>query len=46
MLSVKLIKIFIQKVFQLKKNIKVINSLYDQGYIIKIFTARYMGRFK
>ena len=26
------------------KNIKCINNLYDQGHIIKIFTARYMGR--
>ena len=28
----------------IKKNIKFINSLYQQGHIIKIFTARYMGR--
>ena len=28
------------------KSIKVINSLYDRGFYIKIFTARYMGRFK
>jgi len=27
-----------------KKAIKVINSLYDKGYTIKIHTARYMGR--
>ncbi len=28
-----------------KKNIiKLINKLYDQGFEIKIFTARYMGR--
>jgi len=26
------------------KNIKCINELYDEGHIIKIFTARYMGR--
>ena len=26
------------------KNIKFINHLYDHGHIIKIFTARYMGR--
>ena len=26
------------------KNIKCINDLYNQGHIIKIFTARYMGR--
>jgi len=27
-----------------KKAIKVVNSLYDKGHIIKIYTARYMGR--
>ena len=27
-----------------KKAIKIINSLYDNGHIIKIFTARFMGR--
>ena len=27
-----------------KRAIKKINQLYDQGYIIKIFTSRYMGR--
>lgn len=27
-------------------NIKKINQLYQKGYIIKIFTARYMGRSK
>ena len=27
-----------------KRAIKKINQLYDQGYIIKIFTGRYMGR--
>jgi hypothetical protein len=37
-------KNFYSKSIPIKKNIKVINSLYDQGYIIKIFTARYMGR--
>ena len=26
------------------KNIKCINDLYNQGHIIKIYTARYMGR--
>ena len=30
----------------IKKNIKKINSLYDQGYKIIVFTARYMGRSK
>tara|TARA_B100001121_G_C18559324_1_gene559505 strand:- start:406 stop:756 length:351 start_codon:yes stop_codon:yes gene_type:complete len=28
----------------IKKRIKIINKLYDEGYYIKIFTARYMGR--
>lgn len=28
----------------LKKNIKKINELHDEGYYIKVFTARYMGR--
>tara|TARA_X000000368_G_C22833584_1_gene624438 strand:+ start:366 stop:728 length:363 start_codon:yes stop_codon:yes gene_type:complete len=27
-----------------KRNIKVINQLFNKGYNIKIFTARYMGR--
>jgi hypothetical protein len=30
----------------IKKNINFINSLYQKGFIIKIFTARYMGRNK
>ena len=29
-----------------KKVIKFINSLYDNGYFIKVFTARFMGRYK
>jgi histidinol phosphatase-like enzyme len=29
-----------------KTGIKIINNLYDKGFYIKIFTARYMGRFK
>tara|TARA_B100000767_G_C19641651_1_gene482837 strand:+ start:280 stop:645 length:366 start_codon:yes stop_codon:yes gene_type:complete len=29
-----------------KNTIKYINTLYDNGYIIKIFTARYMGTYK
>ena len=29
----------------IKKNINLINQLKSKGYIIKIFTARYMGRF-
>lgn len=28
-----------------KKIIKFINNLYDRGFYIKIFTARFMGRF-
>jgi len=28
----------------LKKAIKTVNFLYDKGYRIKIYTARYMGR--
>jgi len=28
----------------IKKNINFINKLYDNGYFIKIFTARFMGR--
>ena len=30
----------------IKQNIKIINSLFEKGYIIKIFTARFMGTFK
>ncbi len=29
-----------------KTSIKIINSLFDKGFYIKIFTARYMGRFR
>jgi len=29
-----------------KEAIKLVNSLYDKGYYIKIFTGRYMGRSK
>ena len=29
-----------------KKVIKLINLLYDKGFLIKIFTSRYMGRNK
>jgi hypothetical protein len=28
----------------IKNNIKFINKLYEKGYTIKIFTARFMGR--
>jgi hypothetical protein len=30
----------------IKNNIKFINKLYKEGFIIKIFTARFMGRSK
>lgn len=30
----------------IKKNIKKINELYDVGFYIKLFTARFMGRSK
>lgn len=29
-----------------KNNIKIVNELYDNGYYIKVFTARYMSRSK
>tara|TARA_B100001029_G_C14771109_1_gene291246 strand:+ start:215 stop:574 length:360 start_codon:yes stop_codon:yes gene_type:complete len=32
------------KSIPIKKNIKLINKLYQDGHIIKIFTSRYMGR--
>ena len=28
----------------IKKNVSLVNKLFDNGYFIKIFTARYMGR--
>ncbi len=28
------------------RNIKTVNYLYDSGYIVKIYTARFMGRTK
>ena len=28
----------------IKKNIAIVNKLFQNGYYIKIFTARYMGR--
>jgi hypothetical protein len=30
----------------IKKNIKKINILFNKGFVIKIFTARFMGRSK
>ena len=36
---------FYKKSTPKKKNINLINKLYDNGYFIKIFTARGMGTF-
>lgn len=30
----------------IKKNINILNKLYESGYVIKIFTSRFMGRSK
>jgi hypothetical protein len=35
-----------RKSIPIKKNIKKINELYDKGFYIKLFTARYVGRSK
>ena len=40
----KTIKSNYKRSIPIKKNIEFINYLYDKGYIIKIFTSRYMGR--
>jgi len=32
------------KSIPIKKNIFVVNYLYEKGFIIKVFTSRYMGR--
>tara|TARA_B100000886_G_C20426982_1_gene494706 strand:- start:3474 stop:3866 length:393 start_codon:yes stop_codon:yes gene_type:complete len=32
------------KSIPIKKNIKIINKLFEDGHFIKIFTSRYMGR--
>ncbi len=37
-------KNFYSKSKPIKKNIKFINDLFDKGFVIKIFTARFMGR--
>lgn len=37
---------FYSKSIPYKKKIKFINYLYENGYYIKIFTSRYMGRNK
>ena len=33
-----------KKAIPIKKNIRLINRLYSDGYVIKVFTARFMGR--
>ena len=37
-------KNFYQKSIPIKKNVNFINKLFEEGYYIKIFTSRYMGR--
>ena len=37
-------KNFYNKSTPIKRNIEMVNKLYDKGHTIKIFTARYMGR--
>jgi hypothetical protein len=37
-------KLDYEKSKPIKSRIKIVNKLYDQGHIIKIFTARYMGK--
>ena len=37
-------KNFYSKSKPIKKNIKFINDLFDKGFVIMIFTARFMGR--
>ncbi len=39
-------KNFYKKSLPIKKNIKAINKLFDHGYYVKLFTARFMGRSK
>ena len=39
-------KNFYKSAIPIKKNIKVVNFLYDKGHTIIIFTARFMGRSK
>jgi hypothetical protein len=42
----KTIKNNYHKSIPIKKNITVLNKLYESGYEIKIFTSRFMGRSK
>jgi hypothetical protein len=37
-------KNYYKKSTPINKSIKVINKLYENGFVIKIFTARFMGR--
>ena len=37
-------KNYYQKAKPIKSSINIINKLYTRGYVIKIFTARFMGR--
>ena len=37
-------KIFMKKALPKKKVINLVNKLYRNGHIIKLFTSRYMGR--
>jgi len=30
----------------IKRNIKLINEIYNKGYTVVLYTARYMGRYK
>lgn len=39
-------KNYYKRAIPIKKNIKVVNLLYKKGYVIKIFTSRFMGRSK
>jgi hypothetical protein len=37
-------KNFYKDSIPIKKNIKAINKIFDKGYYVKLFTARFMGR--
>jgi FMN phosphatase YigB (HAD superfamily) len=39
-------KNYYRKSKPIRKKILLVNNLYDRGFIIKIFTARFMGRSK
>ena len=42
----KTIKNHYKKSIPIKSNIKAINKIYEKGFYIKLFTARFMGRSK